>query len=125
MNKCTHKTVKGKRCAKNVWQDSPLFCYVHDPRTVSKAGRPRKPVAAPPSKEVHGAAPMSLHGAKMRVSKLLSRAEATGMRPRDQAELLRVLASLSELEQKQSVEGIDGLIVVDMGPGQHVVVADD
>jgi len=116
---------KPRRCKRNAWAGSKKWCYQHDPANAGKLKGPKPPWAKlGPDREADATKGevLSLHGAKLRVSKLLSRAEATGMRPRDQAELLRVLATLSELEQKQSAEGIEGLVILDMPPGSRAVV---
>ena len=119
---CEHKTKRGLPCKKNAWSGSDRYCARHDPRH-KKWGRGKAipKIPAGPASET----PESVAEAKANVAALIARSEKGNIRPRDLAELYRVFATLSELETKVAAEGIEGLIVVDLGPHQHVVVVDD
>ena len=124
MKRCTALIRDGSQCKRNVWSGAKKFCHLHDPRfKMVRGGAPRTQAAPAPSG--NGKTPESVAEAKANVAALIDRSEKGNIRPRDLAELYRVYATLSELETKVAAEGIEGLIVVDLGPHQHVVVVDD
>src|SRR3990172_9590436 len=124
LKRCKALIRDGTFCKRNVWSGSKKYCHLHDPHfKMVRGGAPRTQAAPAPSG--NGKTTESVADAKANVAALIERSERGNIRPRDLAELYRVYATLSELETKVAAEGIEGLIVVDLGPHQHVVVVDD